>query len=510
MAKLSQKLARLKPSRVYQSKKIVELGPWRPDLPPFGHPGLLTCQNVIPHYANYKPFPGLNVATDAIDNRAQGGASFVGDDAATNVYVGDSTKLYRVVDGVMTDASGATYTTAADEWWNFTRFGNKVIASNYADDVQGLTLGGATFGGQFTSTLKPKCRYLDTVRAFLVIGNTIESGTDYPRRVRWSARGDAADMDASTVTLAGFTDLEGVGGEVRAVVGGRDYGTIVQENAFTRMEFVGLPEIWIFDQVEVNKGAYAAQSVVPLGPYIFYLDEEGFFVFDGTQSIPIGDGKVDRDFFDRVDTSNLRRMHGSLFFEHSLVVWAYQSTQAPLGIPDVLLVYHWPTGEWAEVDVDIQIILNTVSFGYTLEGLDSVSSSLDDLEFSLDSKVWTGGNPLFGAINSSRQLAYFNGSALTANFVTGERQYHRGQKSTIKSVRSLGEGIDSAATIEIGKRNTHGETVSFGNTVTANTNGSHTFRGQQNRARYHRFRWSGTFEEMQGIEVESQTTGGLQ
>lgn len=515
MAKLAEKLRRLPVRRIYQTKKVLPLGPWRPDLPPFGNPGLITCQNVIPHYQNYKPFPGPNVVTNALDARCQGAASFVGDDFATHLYAGDATKLYRYVDGTMTDSSkSGGYSTASDEWWEFTRFANKVIATNYADAVQSVTFGGTTFADQFTSTLKPQCRHLDTVRnRFLFIGNTIEGGTDFPRRVRWSAIDNAADMDASTSTLAGSTDLGGRGGAVQKVVGGRDYGVIFQENAITRVEFVGLPEIWIFDEIEVNKGAYTPQAVVPLGRFVFYLDEEGFFVFDGTQSIPIGDGKIDRDFFGQVDTAQLFKMHGSIFFDHSLVVWPYQSNAATNGIPDLLLMYHWPTGEWAEVDLDMEVVLNTVSFGYTMEGLDSISTDLDDTSafaFSLDSKVWAGGNPLFGGFNEDHKLVYFNGAALSAILETGERQVHATQKSTIKSIRPVGDGIDSGATVEIGTRNTHSETASFNSTVTANSNGEHTFRGQQNRARYHRFRFKGTFTELQGLEIEGQATGGLQ
>ncbi len=515
MAKLSEKLSRLPVRRIYQGKKILPLGPWRPDLPAFANPGLVTCKNVIPHFENYKAFPGSNVASSALDNICQGAASFQDDSANTQIYAGDSTKLYRLVDTVPTDASSTTYSTAADEAWEFTRFNNTVVATNLADPVQSLTMGGTTFADLFTSTLKPTCRHLDTVLGrFLVLGNTVESGTDHPRRVRWSAVDDSTDMDASTNTLAGFSDRRGRGGEVQRVVGGRDYGVIFQRHAISRMEFVGLPEIWNFDEVEVNKGAYTPGSVISLGRFVFYLDDEGFQLFDGIQSTAIGEGKVDLDFFDQVDESVLYKISGDVWPEHSLAVWSYQSTGAPLGIPDLLLLYHWPSGEWAEVEVNTEFVFNTVSFGYTLETLDNVSTDIDALAFSLDSRVWTGGSPLFASFDSSNRLAYFNGtdasSVRTALLETGEKQLYPASKATIKSIRPLGEGVSSSATIEVGARNRHIDSNAFGATITVNANGEHTARGQNTRARYHRFRYSGKFTELQGLEIEASESGGGQ
>ena len=505
--RLSQRLARAPLRRVYQTKRIIPLGPWRPDLPTFGNEGIVVCTNAIPHFKSFKSFPALTISTTALTARCQGATTETDKDSNAQVYAGDATKLYGNVDNTFTDFSkSGGYTISADETWEFAKHKNQMFATNIADPVQEVTMGQTTFADLFTSTLKPKARHMDVVRnRWLVLGNVEENSTRFTTRVRFSAIDNPADMDASAVNLSGFQDLEGPGGWIQKIVGGRDYGLIFQERQIQRMEFIGSPEIYRFDEVEVDRGAFAQNAVIALGRFVFYLAEDGFYVFDGVQSTPIGDGKVNRDFFAQLDATYLHRITAAIFFDHSCIVWSYTtSASAGAGDPDLMLLYHWPSGEWAEVDLDTEIILTSLSQGRTLEGLDAVNTSIDALEFSLDSSAWQGGVPVFAGFNRAHKMGLFEGTGLAASFDTGAIQFNPGEKATIRKVRSLVDGTAATTTVAVGTRDRLVASNSFGSTVSLDANGEHTFRGQNTRARYHQFRLavSGGFDHAQGVEVE--------
>jgi hypothetical protein len=84
--------------------------------------------------------------------------------------------------------------------------------------------------------------------------------------------------------------------------------------------------------------------------------------------------------------------------------------------------------------VSIQTIFPLATTGYTLEGLDDVSSSLDALPFSLDSKVWQGGAPILGAFSQDNKLGAFSGPSLEATITTGETGDTAGQMVRVSQV----------------------------------------------------------------------------
>lgn len=516
---LSEKLAGRPIRRIYQAKPLpFDFGPWRPDLPAFLNPGLVRAENCMPHYNGYKEFPGLDIPSTATAPtkfiRGAGGAK--GDDGNHRLFAGDENDLYSISNTfALTEISKSTgaYSVPDLQSWEFVRFQDFMLATNKADPLQSFTLSSSSdFADHITSTLKPQAKHIGVVRdRFVVLGFTNESSTDFPRRIRWSAIDDSTDFDASGVTLSGFQDLQGRGGEVRKVIGGRDYGLIFQENEINRMEFVGAPEIFQLIPLESNRGALLSNSVVPIGRINFFLSNDGWQVTDGTESRPIGEGKFDRDFFDQLDDGNKHRLVGGIFFEHSLLVVAYPTVNSPDGTPNVALVYHWPTGEAAELDIDVQFIIDAVTAGVTIDGLDNFASTIDDLPFALDSAQYTGGNPFFGGFNSDGKLGTFDGTPLTAIFTMGEKQLFGGKKAMIKAVRPFVDGASSTVSVDIATRNTFQETETYGSARNPDSNGVVTFRDRNIRARYHTFRVtvSGGFDDAQGIQVEA-SEGGYQ
>ena len=51
-----------------------------------------------------------------------------------------------------------------------------------------------------------------------------------------------------------------------------------------------------------------AQVSVPFGRRVFYLAEDGFYLFDYTESQPVGDDRVDRTFLADIDSDYFHRV----------------------------------------------------------------------------------------------------------------------------------------------------------------------------------------------------------
>ena len=50
------------------------------------------------------------------------------------------------------------------------------------------------------------------------------------------------------------------------------------------MQYIQPPAVFKFREIERDRGAYARNSVVNVGPFGFYLGEDGFFTFNGSGS----------------------------------------------------------------------------------------------------------------------------------------------------------------------------------------------------------------------------------
>jgi hypothetical protein len=489
---------------------LIPFGEWRPDMAEFGNPGSLTVKNVIPAKESYRPFPNLSAITNALTARCQGahGAR----DAANNVYTyaGDATKLYEGINNTFTDQSvGGGYTTAATDAWEFAEFGANIIATNFTDPVQTMAIGGGgagAFANSFTSTLKPKAKHLAVIRDFLVLGNTSD-GTDghVPYRVWWGGINSTVDMDPDSTTQCDYQDMA-EGGWVNKIAGGAEYGVIFQERQISRMAYIGTPLVFDFYPVDRKRGTQIPGSVAIHGRLMFYISEEGFFAFDGSQSHPIGVDKVDKTFWAEFDLNNKHFVSSAIDPVNKLVVWSFPGTGNTGGAPNKLYIYNWVYGKWAFVEIDTEFVTSTSTQGYTLDGLDSVGTDIDDpvvFAESFDSDVWKGGKIRFGAFDASHKLGYFSGSNLAATIDTSEAQLLGGQRSMITATRPIVDG--GTPTVRIRSRNRTTDAATFSSSVTINSIGECPVR---TNARYLGARMEmaagQTWTHAQGIEVPEE------
>lgn len=482
-----------------------------PDQGYYNNPGITVAKNVLPYEDSYKSFPSQTVYSNALNARCQGAQA--GRDNAGNTYnfAGNASKLYKLSGGTYSDVSKVGgYTTGAEESWFFTQFGSNMIATNYADAIQAFNMGTSSVFADLSATA-PKARYIAVVRDFLVAGNVNDS-TDgvVPHRLRWGPIGNPAGVWTPSAALqADYQDLDSAGGWIKQIVGG-EYGVILQERYITKMTYIGSPDIFRFDVVEYDRGTPAPGSVTKYGNFIPYLGGDGFYIFDGQQSASIGAGKVDKFFYNDVDQNYMGRICSTIDPINKIIFWAYPGSDNTGGNPNKILAFNYsPSAKkrWAYAEQDLEFIYRSLAEGYTLDGLDAVSTSIDALLFSLDSRVWTGNSAILSGFNTSHKQVNFTGAALDATIETTEARFNPAGRSFITRLRPVIEGY-STMTVQLGTREDLNDTVTYGSAVSPETTTAAI--SVRSNARYHRARvnLSGGFDHAKGIDVEAMTMVG--
>lgn len=474
---------------------VIPFGEWLPDHAPLGNPGVVTATNVFPSASGYRPVPSLEPVTSALEDRPRG--AIRGRDSAGNAfeYAGDAGKLYRNVGGTWTDASRVGgYATADEERWEFVQWKNKILAVNFSDNPQQITFGDTNFS-DLTSDFR--ARHIAVVRDFVVAANTFDAVDDLvPSRVRWSAFNNETDWTVSPATLADYQDLKVAA--VERIFGG-EFGVVFQRNSVWRQSFVGAPVVFQFDEVLPGVGLIAPGAAVRDGDTIYFLSDRGFLALvNGTQAVPIGANKVDEFIRRDLNESFLARISAVAEPGGHRIWWAYPSVQSAEGIPDRILVYDKSLGRWSLIEQEVELLWVGGGTGLTLEDLDDISPSIDDLPASLDSKLWIGAAAQLSAFNGDRRSGSFTGPNMEAVIETKEIEINAGRRTQLNAFRPLIDGGNPTAVV--GWRNRQSDPVSFGPPLTQRASGRYTFR---KNARYHRFRFrlSGDWQHAIGFQI---------
>ena len=478
---------------------------YRPDVADLNTSFTDDVRNVLAADGSYIPAPAFAGLTSALAARPLGGISVKQLDGGVSFFAGTGEKLWLLNNTTLTwdDVSQAatTYAASTTAPWSFGAFGNFIIAVNQNDDPQVYEIGVDTtfrdLGGSPPRAGAVKV-WGDFVALMRLTGN--------PSRVQWSGLNDCEFWTPGT-NNSDYQDFPDGG-----VVQGSTEATnpiIFLESAIQRGTFVpGSVEIFTFQKIHDKRGAKSPYSIATRGAYAFYADEGGFFQIapDGSIS-PIGFEKVDRTVFKRLNVSSISNIYGAVDPFFSRVYWALDYTGE--GIYNEMLVYDWQLSKWTPVDVSVLFIFPMVTTGYTLEGLDAISSSLDDLPFSLDSKAWQGGAPLLAGFNEDYILGAFSGENMEAIATTPEIGDTTGQVMRITSTYPVTDSDTVFVTIAARMRRHQSEPIVWQAEASPSYN---TGRVRKiSRARFHRLKTripaGETWGHIKGIDIESAPAG---
>jgi hypothetical protein len=476
----------------------ITFGEWLPDQPSITG-ALVKAENVYSRAIGYGGIPSVVDYTQAASEPLNNVVAGKNPDGSTTIFAGSQTNLYKLdsADMSLDDVSGSTYATPTDQRWRFTQFGNRVIAANGADKLQGWLLGTSTAWADL-SAVAPTSRFVTVVRDFVVTGHVSAS---LPFRVKWSALNDETSWTNSATTQSDFQEIPD-GGAIVGVTGG-EFGLILMDRSIYRMTYVGSPLVFQFDNISRNLGCYEANSVIQYQGLTFFLADDGFYACDGQNVVSIGGEKVDRFFFSDVDEEYLFNMSAAIDPIKNLVIWAYPH-KGQGGNVSRLLIYNFQTKKWSSGVTDVDRIASSSSPSTTLEGLDVISSSIDALGTSFDSRIWLGGKLLFAGVRGNKVVT-FTGANSTATIQTGELSLEN-RKTAITMVQPIVD--NGSCNVAVFSRDLLNTQVVFGSTTAADSENRVSLRSM---GRFHRLQFNPTganWDSAIGADVEIVPMGG--
>ena len=160
---------------------------WLPDQPStIG--ALIDVNNTVPLAIGYSPFPSAvdysNAASEDLNNVYAGKFS-----TTTQLFAGGASKLFKFDPGTLDlDDVSKTGGYSSIYRWQFTQFGDVLLATNNDDKIQAWTVNSSTTFDDVSASA-PVCKYITVVRDFVVAANI--SGA--PNKVQWSDINDETD-----------------------------------------------------------------------------------------------------------------------------------------------------------------------------------------------------------------------------------------------------------------------------------------------------------------------------
>jgi len=397
---------------------VIPFGPHRPDISDLNGEHTQFINNVLPRTDGYGPAKSLDAFSGALVAACRGAFYARKTDGTIVVFAATASRLYVMNNSTLawTDVSkgGVAYSTLPNtDNWQFAQFGNNVVAvqANVTPQVFDISVSSAfaDLGGS-----PPTSRYITVGGRFLVMSGLISN----PNRVHWSGL-DAITTWTAGTSFSNFVDFPD-GGVVRGVAGG-EFGLILQESATRRMVYVpGASPAFQIERLAEEIGLLGPYSLIRAGGRVFFYSSVGFLEFSAGGIKAIGKEMVDRTFALDLDTANLRLLVGAQDPESTRVFWAYKSLAGSSNLFDKARVYDYALQRWSVISVSGEYLVSIVKPGLTLEGLDSISSSIDALTFSLD-EVSAAVLSSLAAFDSSHRLSLFSGSNLEATLETAEQ-----------------------------------------------------------------------------------------
>jgi hypothetical protein len=392
-------------------------GPYEPDKPEFSQEGLEIADSVYPSPNGYRPIPSFEGFTDALAATFQGGSSFTASDGTIQLLAGTATNLYTYSTDLAWSSIIGSLTAGR---WYFTQFNDHAIAT-YGGTPVDIDLIAGTAAALTGSP--PNADICTTVRDFVVLGKE--------NTITWSGFEDRTEWTADT-NQSGTQDMLS-GGPITGLAGG-EYGLIFQRFRIVRMTYVGIPTIWQFDEISTNVGSAAPNSIAQAGKLVFFLSHRGFTMTDGNDVTPIGAERIDRTFLGTYTKQDIDDfMFAAIDPLNHIVKWI---------MPGKAWIYNWQLDQWSTETWDIRAAFTGFTAGKTLEELDAIYPSMDDMTPSLDDPRFLGGVPQLFVVNASDEIGTMIGSNLKASFQLPNLEIVQGRETRISNVRPLTDATD--------------------------------------------------------------------
>lgn len=385
--------------------------------------------NVLPADGSYIPMPSFNPLSEPCPGFILG-AFAVRTKNGVSIIVGTGQKIYLLnnTTGQWKNISREEnpYLANVDSPWSFALFGDYVIAVNANDKPQVIDINHdkkfRNLGGN-----PPQAGIVRVWGDFVCLMKL----TDHPRRVHWSGLNDAEcwTVGKKSCDYQDFPD----GGFIQGATETTNPIIFMRSAIYAGSFIPGSKIIFSFQKIHDKRGAKNSESIVCRGDLAFFADEGGFYqITNEGQIIPIGFEKIDRTMTTKSSMNNSYTLSAAIDGVYNRVYWMIDADDS--NQESILLIYDWGLQKWTKAVVNVKMILPIFLAGMTLEGLDCVSKSIDDLPFSLDSKVWKNEAPIFGAVDHQGRIGAFSGPPMACVVTSQEMGQTNGIITRVKNI----------------------------------------------------------------------------
>ena len=187
---------------------------------------------------------------------------------------------------------------------------------------------------------------------------------DAPYQCAWSAIGDPTTWpvpftNAALAVQSGLNNLEADLGPVMFVAGYPLYGLIFQTFGITRASYIGGDVVFSWQPYEFKRGVVAHGAAIKVGPLVYFLADDGFYVTDGANVNPVGTAPdnssgIDNWFWSNVNMSALESISAGYDSTKRCVFFAIPTGSNVL--PDTLLIYNLLAQRWTRAQIPCEIV----------------------------------------------------------------------------------------------------------------------------------------------------------
>jgi hypothetical protein len=230
----------------------------------------------------------LNLNSAEVNSGASGNGVFFYENSSGTDYLvsifGD--KLYKMdsLDGTFDAITGAiTLTASQDNQAQFKTYNNILFGVNYSDAPFKWTgSGNAAAMGVPTNLTQAKC--IENWTEYMFLANVTVGGVYYGSRMYWSGAGTPDTFDAADWVNINAND----GTDIIAIKALGDKLVIFKERSIHVGIFTGDTDIpFVFAKTPSHVGCIARDSVQEVNNGLIFLSYDGFYYFDGSNSLKI-------------------------------------------------------------------------------------------------------------------------------------------------------------------------------------------------------------------------------
>ena len=272
-----------------------------------------------------------------------------------------------------------------------------------------------------------------------------------PYRVWWPAVGDPTNWptpltQAAIAAESSYEDLNPDSGQIMFIAGYPLYALIFQRFGITRANYVGGDVVFDFAPYEFTHGVVAHGAAVQVNSVVFFLADDGFFMTDGANVVPVGTDAqnsmgIDNWLWANINMNALEAIRAGYDASKRCVFFAIPTGTNTL--PDTLLSYNPLARKWTKSAVACETIWSADN------GADSFPPT----------------RQLLGVIDQSHTPNTLSGSPLTGYLESADIYFVDGLRRLTVGVRpNVSASDDPACTV--GVRETLEDAVSYGASTT--------------------------------------------